>query len=676
MPKTRPINSVALLIGIAIVVVSLAWLYRNLAVENVRLHETRANTALTRALANALRANYAGFVRDSVDLDPESLAQRTEITGLREAIANVVRETPLVGIEIFNARGTTLYSTDPELIGTNRLADPDVRQALGGARPDEITETAGPRHGGFVAERELLTVYVPVSYDPNGPTAIFAVSSDVTELLARVDTTQRLLVVALVAAFALLFGLLLLSRKRAERLLQAQQSRRRRQRMRNQQRAYHDPLTGLPNRASFQERVTEAIKRTRRTHNLLAVMFIDLDRFKRIIDSLGHDVGDKFLKLSARRIQSCLRDSDMVFRMGGDEYAVIAEGLDQNHDVTRIAERIVEAMAESFTIQGHEIIITASIGIAVCDDPSMTREQLIKGADAAMYEAKNAGRNCFRFYTHDMSEEALDRLSLETALQQALNRNEFHLLYQPKIATDSGAIVGVEALLRWNNPRRGTLTPDTFLPYLEDSGLIVPVGEWILMTACRQAREWQRAGLPPLRVSVNLSAKQFRQRALVDSVALALQKTGLAPAFLELELTESVLMENKDSAAATIEELKALGVSLSIDDFGTGYSSLNYLKRFSVDYLKIDQTFIKNIPRNSKDTAIIHAIVSLAQSLEIDLVAEGVEENTQYEYLKALGCHEVQGFLISRPVDSEEIVRMLSTDLAPTLSTLAVDARG
>ena len=669
MPKTRPINSVAHLIGIAIVVVSLAWLYRNLALENLRIHETRANTALTHALANALRTDYADFIRNSVSLPADTLSRRAKVDGLRVAIGDLMRETPLVRIEIFNARGTTLYSTDPALIGVDRSAEADVRQALGGDRPNEITETASLGRNVPAANRELLTVYVPIVFNANRPEAVFAVSSDVTNLLARVDTTQRLLVVALVAAFALLSGLVLLSRKRTERLVRTQQARRRRQLTRTHRRAYHDPLTGLLNRTSFQERVTEAIKRTSRTHDRMAVMFIDLDRFKRIIDSLGHDVGDKFLKLAARRIQSCLRDSDMVFRMGGDEYAVIAEGLDQNHDVTRIAERIVEAMAESFTIQGHEIIITASIGIALCDDPLMTREQLIKGADAAMYEAKNAGRNCFRFHTHDMSGEALDRLSLETALQQALNRNEFQLLYQPKIATDNGAIVGVEALLRWNNPRRGCLTPNTFLPYLEDSGLIVPVGEWILMTACRQAREWQRAGLPPLRVSVNLSAKQFRQRSLVDSVALALQKTGLAPTFLELELTESVLMENKDSAAATISELKALGVSLSIDDFGTGYSSLNYLKRFSVDYLKIDQTFIKNIPRNNKDTAIIHAIVSLAQSLEIDLVAEGVEKDAQYEYLKALGCQEVQGFLISRPVDPEEIARMLQT---PT----AVDAPG
>ena len=669
MPKTHPINSAAHLIGIAIVVVSLAWLYRNLALENLRLHETRANTALTHALANALRADYAGFIRKSVAVPADTLSQRAEVNGLRVAIRDLMRETPLVRIEIFNARGTTLYSMDPALIGVDRSAEEDVRQALGGNQPNEITETASLARNVPAANRELLTVFVPIVFNANSPEAVFAVSSDVTDLLARVDTTQRLLVVALVAAFALLSGLVLLSRKRTERLVRTQQSRRRRQRTRTHRRAYHDPLTGLLNRTSFQERVAEAIKRTRRTHDRMAVMFIDLDRFKRIIDSLGHDVGDKFLKLAARRIQSCLRDSDMVFRMGGDEYAVITEGLDQNHDVTRIAERIVEAMAESFTIQGHEIIITASIGIAVCDDPSTTREQLIKGADAAMYEAKNAGRNCFRFYTHDMTDEALDRLSLETALQQALNRNEFQLLYQPKIATDNGAIVGVEALLRWNNPQRGCLTPNMFLPYLEDSGLIVPVGEWILMTACRQAREWQRAGLPPLRVSVNLSAKQFRQHSLVDSVALALQKTGLAPTFLELEITESVLMENKDSAAATIEELKALGISLSIDDFGTGYSSLNYLKRFSVDYLKIDQTFIKNIPRNNKDTAIIHAIVSLAQSLEIDLVAEGVEKDAQYEYLKALGCQEVQGFLISRPVDPEEIARMLQT---PT----AMDARG
>jgi diguanylate cyclase (GGDEF)-like protein len=421
---------------------------------------------------------------------------------------------------------------------------------------------------------------------------------------------------------------------------------------------------------SFNEQLEAALRRTKRSGRSTALLLLDLDGFKLVNDSLGHDAGDELLKAVADRIEFCTRESDMVFRVGGDEFTIIAERLETAESAANLAQRILNALAQPTRLGERDVVVGASIGIAIYPRDESNAEMLVKGADAAMYRAKEGGRNRFEFYTSDMNAESLARLSLQTDLKRALEHDEFVLHYQPRGSLSSGKIVGVEALLRWNRGHQELLAPDRFLDYLEASGLIIPVGEWVLREACRQNRIWQDQGLPPMRVSVNISSRQFRSGSLAPVVRSALRESGLDARLLELELTESLLVENTEEAIRILGELKAIGVSIAIDDFGSGYSSLNYLKRFPVDFLKIDRSFIRDITTNAKDAAITTNIVTLARSLGLQTVAEGVEQREQLDFLGAQGCDEVQGFLFSRPVAAETMMTAVAsagTMLAPAL---------
>jgi diguanylate cyclase (GGDEF)-like protein len=373
-----------------------------------------------------------------------------------------------------------------------------------------------------------------------------------------------------------------------------------------------------------------------------------------INDSLGHDAGDQLLRVAATRIQRCVRESDLLFRMGGDEFAVLLENVRGPEESAAVAQRILEAFAEPVHLQDHEITVTTSLGIALYPKDDSTGERLVKSADTAMYRAKELGRNRYEFFTPEMNHRVESQLMLEGALQRALKAREFVLYYQPRVSNATRQVVGVEALLRWRHPERGLVSPLEFIPLLEETGLIVPVGTWVLETACRQAREWHDRGLQ-LAMSVNISARQFRSDLLVATVAEALRSSGLPPRFLEVELTESLLVDNAENALNVMSRLKALGVMVSIDDFGTGYSSLGYLRRFPIDLLKVDRTFIQDLASNPKDAAIVDAISALAKSLGIGLVAEGVEDAHQAEFMRARYCTELQGFLFSRPLPAEEL---------------------
>jgi diguanylate cyclase (GGDEF)-like protein len=461
-----------------------------------------------------------------------------------------------------------------------------------------------------------------------------------------------LLEVVLAMSVFYLIGFVIL--RRYERVLRAQETQRLADEERIRYQAYHDGLTGLPNRTSFAEQLERAVRRARRTGWTLGVMFLDLDRFKVINDSLGHDAGDQLLRVAATRIQRCVRESDLLFRMGGDEFAVLLENVRGPEESAAVAQRILEAFAEPVHLQDHEITVTTSLGIALYPKDDSTGERLVKSADTAMYRAKELGRNRYEFFTPEMNHRVESQLMLEGALQRALKAREFVLYYQPRVSNATRQVVGVEALLRWRHPERGLVSPLEFIPLLEETGLIVPVGTWVLETACRQAREWHDRGLQ-LAMSVNISARQFRSDLLVATVAEALRSSGLPPRFLEVELTESLLVDNAENALNVMSRLKALGVMVSIDDFGTGYSSLGYLRRFPIDLLKVDRTFIQDLASNPKDAAIVDAISALAKSLGIGLVAEGVEDAHQAEFMRARYCTELQGFLFSRPLPAEEL---------------------
>jgi diguanylate cyclase (GGDEF)-like protein/PAS domain S-box-containing protein len=427
--------------------------------------------------------------------------------------------------------------------------------------------------------------------------------------------------------------------------------------------ALHDALTGLPNRFQFQERFQEMLARVARQNSQLAVMVLDLDRFKHVNDSLGHAVGDELLKQVAERLKSRLRQVDVIGRLGGDEFAVILDNISGTHSAAAAAGRLLSAFATPFSLSGHEIFVSSSIGISCCPADSSDAETLLKNADAAMYRAKADGRNSYRYFSAEINARALENLLMSTGLRLALERDELVLHYQPRIDLSSGAISGAEALVRWQHPELGLLPPVRFIPIAEEMGLIEAVGEWVLKEACRQMRRWRDAGLQLESVAVNLAARQFTEASFSAKVAATLEEVGLEARYLELELTESMVMQQPDRVVKVLSELKSMGVTLAIDDFGTGYSSLSYLKRFPIDFLKIDRSFVKDLPGNAEDVAITSAIIAMAKSLGLQLIAEGVETQAQRDLLHRQGCHHGQGYLFSKPVAPEQLERLLR---APT----------
>ncbi len=451
--------------------------------------------------------------------------------------------------------------------------------------------------------------------------------------------------------------------------------------------ANYDSLTQLPNRTLFRDRLTHALARARRHEKLAALMFLDLDRFKMINDSLGHAIGDKLLQAVAARLIQTLRAADtvsrystaeimpgemgsaIISRLGGDEFTVILEGLKHVNDAASAAQKIIEALTAPFDIDGRAVYITTSIGIALFPLDDSDIDTLLKHADMAMYRSKESGRNNYHFYGEEMNSCVHQRLAMETSLRAALENKEFSLCYQPKTDVDSGHLIGVEALLRWSNPMFGKATPDQFVPVLEEMGLIVEIGEWVLRTACLQVKTWQQAGLVPMRLAVNLSARQFRQSDVAERIAKVLEETGIAPAMLELEMTEGMLMEHIEASSTTLSALSGLGVKLSIDEFGTGYSSLPYLERFPIDTLKIDRSFVSDITTSSNDAAVTNAIIALAGSLQMGVVAVGVETEEQKAVLQRQGCGQMQGYLLSRPLPADECERWLRARSNPEGAT-------
>jgi diguanylate cyclase (GGDEF)-like protein/PAS domain S-box-containing protein len=431
--------------------------------------------------------------------------------------------------------------------------------------------------------------------------------------------------------------------------------------------AQHDHLTGLPNRMLLNDRVGQAINLAHRHTKKVAVLFLDVDGFKHINDSLGHPVGDKLLQSIASRLVDCVRGSDTVSRQGGDEFVVLLSEVEQPEDAAISARRMLQAVAQSHSIDHHDLHVTSSIGISIYPDDGPDAETLIKNADTALYQAKEKGRQSHQFFEFAMNVQAVERQSIEEMLRRALQRNDFRLHYQPKINLRTGEIIGAEALIRWTHPVRGPITPAQFIPVAEDCGLILPIGKWVLREACKQARVWLDAGLNLPTMAVNISAMQFRDENFLEGVFAILEDTGLDPRSLELELTESVLMKHADSAASILKSLKAKGVQLAIDDFGTGYSSLSYLRKFPVDALKIDQSFVRQITTAPAETTIVAAVISMGRSMKLRVVAEGVETQEDLAFLQAHQCDEAQGYYFSPAVPPEKFAKLLLTGMRETV---------
>jgi len=434
--------------------------------------------------------------------------------------------------------------------------------------------------------------------------------------------------------------------------------------------ARHDALTELPNRALILDRLRQAISHAQRGRRLLAVAYLDLDDFKNINDTLGHNAGDALLRQVAMRISEVLRQGDTVGRQSGDEFILLLPDIARIEDAAIVAEKMLDTLARPFSLNGREVYVTGSLGLSICPSDGEDAESLLRNADVAMYRAKEEGRNSFRFYVPEMDTRMRARVEIEHDLRLALKHGELMLHYQPRVSLITGEVLGFEALVRWNHPREGLISPDRFIGVAEDTGLIMPLGDWVLQAACRQARQWQDTELPGMRMSVNLSARQFRDPDLVGRVERVLTETGLDPVFLELEITESTVMHDSEAAIGTLRALKKLGVTLSVDDFGTGYSSLSYLKLFPIDVLKIDRSFVCDVTTDPDDAAIVRAIVTLAHSLGLTVVAEGVEEVAQAAFLRHVKCNELQGYYFSRPLPAEAVERLLRGERRLDMRTL------
>jgi diguanylate cyclase (GGDEF)-like protein/PAS domain S-box-containing protein len=423
--------------------------------------------------------------------------------------------------------------------------------------------------------------------------------------------------------------------------------------------AQHDSLTDLPNRVLLNDRLTQALALAHRKEQRLALLFLDLDRFKSINDSLGHAIGDRLLQSVAERLLTCVRSSDTVSRQGGDEFVILLPEVTQPADAAVTAEKILLALSTPHRIERQDLHLAASIGIVTYPNDGTEAKTLLKHADLAMYRAKDSGRNTYRFFEPDMNGYTADRQSLESGLHRAIERHEFVLHYQPIVSLHSGELIGVEALIRWRHPQRGLVSPAQFVPIAEESGFIAAIGRWVLHEACRQSRAWRAAGLPPMRIAINISTVELRDKAFVESVGGILEEHGLLPRDLELEVTETFLMRDSNSTAAVLQSLSDLGVRIALDDFGTGYSSLSHLKRFPIDTLKIDQSFVRNLPTDAGDASIVDAVIGMGKGLQIRVVAEGVETREQLAFLRKRGCPEGQGYYFGRPVSAREFTQLL-----------------
>jgi diguanylate cyclase (GGDEF)-like protein len=419
---------------------------------------------------------------------------------------------------------------------------------------------------------------------------------------------------------------------------------------------HHDALTNLPNRMLLQDRLSRMMMKAKRNNTHVAILFLDLDRFKKINETLGHDVGDKLLLEVSKRLENCVRKSDTVARLGGDEFGIILDDLRDVKFVAVVARKILQALSKPILIQEYELYATSSIGISLYPDDSEEEDELLRCADTALYRAKDAGKNNYQYYTSDMNTRAFEFLLMESGLRKALDNDELVVFYQPLINLKNNKLIGMEALLRWQHPEKGMISPGDFIPLAEETGLIEPIGEWVLRAACIQNKKWQDAGYPPVKVSVNMSARQFSKKNVVEMIDNILKEIGLSPEYLGIEITESVIMQDVKSTISKLKKMNKMGISLSIDDFGTGYSSLSYLKLFPIDNLKIDRSFVFNITSDSTDAAIAASVILLAHSMNLKVVAEGVETKEQLEVLRQQGCDIVQGFLFSKPLAAEEFV--------------------
>jgi len=649
------------LIGVLGVLAPLLYFYRDFATEALEQHENHDNVVITQVFAASFWARHAEHVQNAHLLSKQQLQQSPEVALFRADVLQQMKGLSVVKVKVYDLHGMTVLSTDERQIGEDKSDDDGVKGAIAGKASSEITfENQFDSFEKVINDRNLISTYIPVSSVPNGPVeGVFEVYSDVTDYVAELNKTSWEIVGVVLGSLSLLYVFLFAIVRRADHALRAQarEVARAHEAMLAHQ-SLHDPLTGLPNRESLARQLHGLLQATSVEKDKVALLCLGLDSFKTVNDSLGHQVGDAALVEISRRLEQQFGDAAALARMGGDEFVVTLTGLDSAVQVERVVqaiERMQTAIANtSILVEGHDLSLTASVGVAIYPDDGGDVAELLQAADVALSHAKREGRNRYQFHTSDMNQRALNLLLVERDLRRALEENQFLLYYQPKIDMRTGHITGAEALIRWQHPTRGLVGPGEFILIAEERGLIVAIGDWVLREACRQNTAWQEARMQPLPIAINLSALHFQQSTLVRDVQRTLLDLGLAADCLELELTESSLMQDGEATIATMNQLKKVGVFLALDDFGTGYSSLSQLKGLPLDNLKLDQSFVRGLPHDGDDLAICTAVIAMGRALGLKVIAEGVETAEQLAVLQSLGCDVAQGFLFARPLPAEQ----------------------
>lgn len=654
--------SLTSLVGVLIVLTILVYFYRFFAFEALEQHETQNNVAITRIFASTIWPNHSGYVKSSGVLSKEELQHHPAVENIRADVVRQMHGLSVVKVKIYDLNGRTVFSTDLNQIGEDKSGNDGFIAARAGSPVSEITfRNQFAAFEKVINDRNLISTYIPIRKDETKiPEGVFEVYSDVTEYVGELERATYRIVGLVLASLGLLYGFLFAIVRRADQTLQAQSEEvdRAHQAVLVHQ-AMHDSLTGLPNRVSLVERLDSMVRSMQRSGKKCAILTIGLDGYKEINDSLGHTVGDHVIKEVGRRLTEQFRGADICARMGGDEFVVAISEVDQVLEIELIVqavERVQKSVSEqAIMAEEHELTVTASIGVAIFPDDGDNVLELLKSADNALSHAKKMGRNSYQFHTADMNTRVLGMLLIERELRLALSESQFLLHYQPQIELASGKVIGAEALIRWQHPQRGLLSPVHFIPVAEERGLIVSIGEWVLQEACRQIREWQLAGMAHIPIAINLSAKHFNQKSLLIDVVQTLSDYGIPANCLELELTETSVMQDAEATIATMERLKGIGVSLALDDFGTGYSSLSQLKGLPLDSLKVDQSFVRGLPDDRDDLAICTAVIAMGQALGMNVIAEGVETPEQLGVLRSLGCDQAQGYLFAKPMPADEL---------------------
>ena len=655
----------------------LGTMYREVSVRQMTMLAEDRNVAMARVIENSLGAPLAGLMAASVGIDASMLEASDESQEMQTRIVGLMDGTGVAKVRIYNRLGVTIFSTDVAQVGESRPDSPGFKSALTGAVTSDLSHhDTMETLDGVRSNIDLLASYVPIYSEGRAVEGVFELYQDVTPFMTPFRQALWLITAVVVAVFALLFFAQLLVVRRAQGILHDQAERievarstlevqvnARTEELRRSNRqlegeiierrqaesklnylAYHDPLTGLANRRYFIERLEASLIDATRKNHRVAVLFIDLDQFKQVNDSLGHGVGDELLVAVAAGLCEHVRLIDMLARLGGDEFICVMEAVRTDEEVEMLAREVIGAFDLPFRLGEHELFLSASVGISVFPNDGTSVDDLLRNADSAMYRAKAMGRGHYHFYTPEMTRDAQERIQIETLLRRALSNGELSVHLQPQVEAEGGRLVGAEALVRWDSPELGSVAPARFIPLAEDSGIIITLGTWVLRETCRQVMKWQASGFELPQVSVNLSVKQLERPEFVDTLLEILDETGIEPSRLKLEITESVVMA-VDDAFSLLDRLRKIGISLALDDFGTGYSSLSYLKMLPVQQLKIDRSFVTGIGCNPEDEAIIRSVMALARSLDFEVVAEGVETAEQAAFLKASGCHQLQGFL-------------------------------